>query len=571
MLSTTIRAQVSPNILHKADRLFTNRLTSIFVELLQNARRAGATSVEVRTTPAENGFTLVSVRDDGSGIKDFSTLLNLGASNWNEETLRLEDPAGMGIFSLVHQGVTIRSLGFEVELTRDAFLGHSEAQVVPSLIEVEGTELVFRRKATPDEIAAALKKVAEYGPIDVVLNGETLLRKDFLNGAIARKVVNGVVIGVFASREANRDHLENLNFYGNLIRVRRPEFTLERVLVPSSDRSRSLSVKFDVTDTSSLRLKLPDRADVVEDNAFQELKRETRIALYEVLAANFPQHTASFEEYQEAASLGITLPEASLLLDPFMVPANDTTVGNWTPFDSDFVSGPRMFSTFGTVLVDLDTATDEVCAFAFDMALKGGLTLPNGMKPARMERRFAGYKTYDSLPRCVGFALEINGKPVRMTNESFDVVTVVDSIRLSFTVKSGEDAAQPVSWDLQFAGFTNWDTDDRVSLFISKSSAWATEKSAEAGPFSLIEAGMHLGFSYSEDGDTWDSQEYEYRHQITAAICDRLGGPRERAALELDRALNWDLTNALDSANITEVRLIRKEGRWVFELQPEVA
>jgi len=47
----TIQAHVSARILNKADRLFTNRLSQVFAELLQNARRAGASLVSVTTNP----------------------------------------------------------------------------------------------------------------------------------------------------------------------------------------------------------------------------------------------------------------------------------------------------------------------------------------------------------------------------------------------------------------------------------------------------------------------------------------------------------------------------------------
>ena len=42
-----LRATISPSILSKADRLFRNDDRGIFTELLQNARMAGATRVEV--------------------------------------------------------------------------------------------------------------------------------------------------------------------------------------------------------------------------------------------------------------------------------------------------------------------------------------------------------------------------------------------------------------------------------------------------------------------------------------------------------------------------------------------
>jgi hypothetical protein len=49
--------------LTKANRLFTGTHTGRIIEILQNARRAGATKVEITN---QNG--VVSVRDNGSGM-----------------------------------------------------------------------------------------------------------------------------------------------------------------------------------------------------------------------------------------------------------------------------------------------------------------------------------------------------------------------------------------------------------------------------------------------------------------------------------------------------------------------
>ena len=108
----TIKAKVSARILSKADRLFTNRLSQIFVELLQNARRAGASLVTVTTSPSPTDSTsLITFTDNGSGIEDFNKLLHLGESGWDQAVERAEDPAGMGLFALLHTGVVVRSRG----------------------------------------------------------------------------------------------------------------------------------------------------------------------------------------------------------------------------------------------------------------------------------------------------------------------------------------------------------------------------------------------------------------------------------------------------------------------------
>ncbi len=75
-----IKAQVNPQLLAKAERLFTGTLDGRIIEILQNARRAGATAVQVTNSAGQ-----VTVQDNGRGIADFSALLDLGRSEWNEK------------------------------------------------------------------------------------------------------------------------------------------------------------------------------------------------------------------------------------------------------------------------------------------------------------------------------------------------------------------------------------------------------------------------------------------------------------------------------------------------------
>ena len=97
---TIICAQVNPRLLKKADRLFTGTLDGRIIEVLQNARRAGATEVQITNS---KGF--VTVQDNGKGIEDFSKLLDLGGSGWEDRLESSEDPAGVGLFCLAPRPV----------------------------------------------------------------------------------------------------------------------------------------------------------------------------------------------------------------------------------------------------------------------------------------------------------------------------------------------------------------------------------------------------------------------------------------------------------------------------------
>jgi len=108
---TIIQACVNARLLKKAERLFTGTLNGRIIEILQNARRAGATKVEITNVPCHSGEDApcrVMVRDNGRGIDDFAKLLDMGGSGWDEpgeDTLEAaEDPAGVGLFCLARRG-----------------------------------------------------------------------------------------------------------------------------------------------------------------------------------------------------------------------------------------------------------------------------------------------------------------------------------------------------------------------------------------------------------------------------------------------------------------------------------
>ena len=71
-----IRGRVSSAILDKVNRLFRNDDAGVWVELLQNARRAGASIVQVEIVEVDQACR-ITVADNGSGIRNFQSLLTL--------------------------------------------------------------------------------------------------------------------------------------------------------------------------------------------------------------------------------------------------------------------------------------------------------------------------------------------------------------------------------------------------------------------------------------------------------------------------------------------------------------
>src|SRR6185312_11252153 len=142
----SITAKVHQGILAKADRLFRNDDAGVWVELLQNARRAVATTVDVSIDDSQSrpGTCSITIHDNGAGISDFQALLSLGGSGWEGETQAKEDPAGMGFFALCRSEVQVHSGNHSVHLSPDVFLGKDATQIVEMAETVKGTRIALR-------------------------------------------------------------------------------------------------------------------------------------------------------------------------------------------------------------------------------------------------------------------------------------------------------------------------------------------------------------------------------------------------------------------------------------------
>ena len=81
-----IRASIDDRALKRVTSFFNGTALDIMTELLQNARRAGATRIDVETT--RQGFT---VADNGRGIADPAVLLRFGGSEWDGGTIVREE------------------------------------------------------------------------------------------------------------------------------------------------------------------------------------------------------------------------------------------------------------------------------------------------------------------------------------------------------------------------------------------------------------------------------------------------------------------------------------------------
>ncbi|NOX59281.1 MAG: hypothetical protein GXP29_10540, partial [Planctomycetes bacterium] len=291
----TIQAKVNPRLLTKANRLFTGTVTGRIIEILQNARRAGATKVFI-----SNRDGVVSVHDNGDGVDDFATLLDMGGSGWDELDAS-EDPAGVGIFCLAPRRVTIRSRGKVAVIERDGWTG-SPVNVSTDPKPRSGT--VFEFEDAPWS-KGTVEPYAVFSGLDVVVDGEPCAREDFVCKTASHHAALGCRIEVRDAADLNSWHRSFrcvgyqaasvlVNFYGQVV-----AFYCDGI------GERDLHVLVDLTgEATNIRLMLPARTQLIENDAMAQLKDAIQMEAYRYILRR-GHHTLPYEQYLDAARRGI--------------------------------------------------------------------------------------------------------------------------------------------------------------------------------------------------------------------------------------------------------------------------
>ena len=397
---TTIRARVHDGAIDRVTRFFNATLADAFVELIQNARRAGATRLQVVTdaVPEAEAFggIRVTVTDNGDGIAYPAVLLSFGESGWDEDTARREDPAGIGVYALSKRGCTVSSRvrgplldlapGWRVALTPDCFFGKEEAAVVAANAPwPHGTSISFMAEETPEAIRAAVDGAARHCPLSITFNGEPVERRAFLDDAVHAEQWRGVTFGVFRNRLTGYN-TPDLNFHGLTLAVRLP--TVDAI------EGGTFSVRADIEACPELELVLPARKEAVQTPFLDEMRNAARLAIYRAMAAADPAPRVAWADRKEAADAGIDIPEPPAELRP------------WRPGTAD-IDDWRDTPPFAPVGAD-------ALAMAFDPEPQDDQAFHRAAGRAGIagrffegDTRFEGYAWYDALARLTNVATDI--------------------------------------------------------------------------------------------------------------------------------------------------------------------
>ena len=297
----TIQAMVNPRLLSRANQLFTGTAEGRIIEVLQNARRAGATKVEITN---RDGY--VTVRDNGRGIEDFAKLLGFGGSGWEDALESSEDPAGMGLFCLAPREVTIRSNGKMVVISGGGWTG-APIEVQDDPDPVQGTVLRFEDETW---IAVGVQSLARFSGMEVTVDGYYFPPAPFISNQASSHPALGCRIEVCEpqdpaawrqsrSQDDYPSHNVLVNFHGQVV-----------ASYCHLVSEHNLHYLVDMTgEPTGIRMMLPARTRLVENEAFEDLKNALELEAFRYLRRR-GDHRLPYREYARAKKLGVNLPEA---------------------------------------------------------------------------------------------------------------------------------------------------------------------------------------------------------------------------------------------------------------------
>ena len=264
-----------------------------------------------------------------------------------------------------------------------------------------------------------LATAAQHLSIPVRFNGDPLEQQDFLSNAAAVHHWQGIRIGVYPH---NR-YQPNANFHGITVRCS----NLPQVKSVHS----TWSVAIDIVNCDQLTLTLPARKEFVETPFLAQLRDQCRRAIYQTIRDLEDNPAVPYQVQQDAASLGVTLPDPPALLPPWE-PANaDYNQGQpWPPYQ-----WPALPDRAIIVEADCEAPDQQILARAADQ---------NHLLHRLVQAQpiFEGYSWYDRLPRLTGFNFAVTDpdkttilKHDREENDTPATVRQPDAITCQLTIR----------------------------------------------------------------------------------------------------------------------------------------
>jgi hypothetical protein len=492
--------------LKKADRLFTGTLDGRIIEILQNARRAGATKVVI-----SNEDDLVTVRDDGQGIEDFAKLLDLGGSGWEEELESSEDPAGVGLFCLTPRRVTIRSNSRMVTIETECWTGQP-ADVRDDPQPRSGTILQFTDEPWTRE---TVERHAVFCGMEVIVDGQSCSSENFVSDSATHHPELGCCIEVRAEKDLSDWHrrARTDRYYGPNVLVNFHGQVVSFDYRPVSERD--LCIQVDLSgEPTGIRLMLPARTRLVENESYKQLLEALELEVYRFIQRR-GHHTLLYNEYLRAQELGIQLPEAQPTYTVGLIHSDMGPEPVELAMPKDFP-----LSECYRMSAEVLKSDDFVETNAHLLAALGTFEAP--FIPISIHQSYDGY-SWANLPTIDRVEIRF-GKERHSDYLWSGQLACVDDIVITAHMSDGETFSSSVCMGIHVMppeGDTKWGEEQVL----------VTPDSRER--LSACEIWYHLG-GFSEEGDTYDSQKYDFEQELDRFWANLIG-PDENLRRQLLR------------------------------------
>ncbi|HOH65611.1 MAG: ATP-binding protein [Sedimentisphaerales bacterium] len=488
-----IRAKVNERLLSKAERLFTGAVEGRIIEILQNARRAGAAEVHII-----NSHGQVTVRDNGRGIADFAALLDLGRSDWDDRTEYAEDPAGVGVFCLAPREVCITSGDKKVVVKGNGWTGEP-VEVLAADRTCKGTELVFGDQPWLFE---TVQKHAVFSGLNVTVDSQMCAREPFVSDTASAHPELGCRIEVRERNALSQWHTQwKHSYYADDVLV---NFHGQVVAFTDMALSEHLQFLVDLTgEPTGIRLMLPARTRLVENEALEVLKAAIEKEAYLYIQKR-GSHKLKFSEYRRAKELGIELPEAE--------PVFQTGLLTGEPVEPIEVTRPKDFPLarcyrLAKECMDADEANE---ANAHLLSALG--TFESPFVVVDISPDYDGY-TWARLPTIEQVEIK-TGKEIQSQYLWCERLVAVDSLQITAHASDGKAFTSVVPMAIrEYARTEGPNTWVGTDVLVTP---------AARDTLSPTYIWYQLG-GFSEDGDTYDTQLEDFEEQLNRFWAELIG------------------------------------------------
>jgi hypothetical protein len=534
IMSEVICAKVNVKLLTKADRLFTGTVEGRIIEILQNARRAGATAVRITN---QNGF--VTVEDNGCGIEDFQQLLDLGGSGWDERIESGEDPAGVGLFSLAPREVMIASGHRQIVIEKDGWTG----QPVPVTRidpKIQGTLLQFQDE-TPWDFSL-VEKYAVFTGLQVIVDGQVCAAMPFCGKEAVYYEKPGCRIEVTGEVSNHHRSWTNSWYYGRVL-VNFHGQVVQLDYWPTYQHG-DLQILVDLTEQTEIRLMLPARTCLVENPALEQLKSAIERQFYHYIQKQ-KTHTLYYREYLRAKELGIDLPEAVPQFQAGLIPDENNLL-------VEVVLPKKFHLEEGYLCLEENIKREEARTNVHLLAALGKFQ-DKSLVPVTIDKGYQGY-SWTKLPRVTSVRVE-KGQELLRHSILCGEIACFDRLAITVTTSDGRTFTSDVVMAVQIE-------------ITKKNSPWSEElvcvTKESRKQLASENIWYHLG-GYNDEGDSFDTQLYYFDKDLQE-FWDAIVGPYESLRGEIIVALNsrhdlYDKWRSVTMRANGQLEILFKNGR----------